>query len=151
MNAPVTEMTGQTSLMIKRVFQANIDTLFKALTAPDAIMHWMGAKMAKPAEVAVDLRVGGAYEINMIGHDGSTYNVSGEYLEIDAPTRVSFTWAWQSSPDRVSRVTYVLTPLDSEQTRLTLTHEKLFDETVRDSHAGGWTATFDSLETFLSA
>ena len=149
MNAPLVTPTGETSLMIRRSFAVDQQTLWDALTRPEAIMKWMGAKMAKPARVDQDLRVGGAYQIEMIGHDGEIHRILGEYLEIDAPTRIAFTWAWYTTADRISRVTYALTPGDGATT-LTLTHEKLYDSDVRDRHGQGWMATLDSLHDHLS-
>lgn len=151
MNAPTPEMTGETSLMIRRVFKAGIERVFDALTRPEALAEWMGAKMARPAEVTVDLQIGGKYAIRMIDSDGNEHNVGGEYLEIDRPNRVSFTWAWASTPDRISRVEYALRASGDGETTLTLTHERLFDQDARDRHGKGWTASLDSLDAHLAA
>lgn len=142
----------ETALMIRRVFKVDRRTLWNALTQPDAIMQWMGAKMASPAKVETDFRVGGSYQIEMIGNEtGEMHKVGGEYLEISEPDRISFSWAWHTTPGRVSRVTYALSAADGGGTTLTLTHERLYDTEARDNHGKGWSATLDSLEEYLAA
>ena len=147
----VTEPMGDTALMIRRTFQADIQTVWKALTDPNAWMHWFGAKMAKANHTEADLRVGGKWAIEMTGlESGESHNVKGEFVEVDEPNRVSFTWAWYSTPDRVSLVTYALTD-HGDSTTLTLTHERFADLEARDGHNRGWTASLENLEAYLSA
>lgn len=152
MNAPSPEMTGETALMLRRTFDVDMATLWRALTDPAAWMQWFGAKMATPHHTEADLRVGGKWAIEMKGNEsGDPHNVRGEFLEIDEPNRVSFTWAWYSAPEAISVVTYALTDAAEGGTTLTLTHERLPSTEARDGHAMGWTATVDSLAEHLTA
>ena len=147
----VTDPIGDTALMLRRTFNADIQTVWTALTDPKAWMLWFGAQMATPQHTEADLQVGGKWAIEMVGKDsGESHNVKGEFVEIDAPSRVSFTWAWYSTPDRVSLVTYALTD-HGDSTTLTLTHERFANVEARDGHNRGWTATLDNLEAFLAA
>jgi uncharacterized protein YndB with AHSA1/START domain len=151
MTAPVTEVLDETAVMIRRTFNADIETLFTALTNPEAWMQWFGGGKATPIKTGADVSVGGAWHIDMRGGDGSEFGVSGEYIELDPPSRVSFTWAWSSKPGKISQVTYALSPAGNGKTTLTLTHAKLPDAETRDSHAAGWNATFDLLDKALAA
>ncbi len=151
MNAPTTTMTGETSLTIRRTFAVDIETLFKALTQPEAIAQWFGPGGASVDRCEADLRVGGHWFIEMTSSGGEEHNVSGTYTEFDPPNSVSFTWSWYSTPDRVSLVTYRLSASGDGQTTLTLTHEKLADSDVRDRHAFGWNGALDKLEPWLAA
>ena len=82
MNAPVTEMQGDTALMIRRTFDADIQTLWKALTDPKAWLHWFGANVATPQRTGADLRVGGAWYIEMTGNEsGDPHSVRGELCQ----------------------------------------------------------------------
>ncbi len=63
-----------------------------------------------------------APETTMTGDD---HNLAGEFIEIEPPDRVSFTWAWSSAPEVQSVVTYALSDAGAGRTTLTLTHEKL--------------------------
>ena len=54
------------------------------------------------------MRAGGRYTIRFRTSDGEEHGVSGVYQEVEPQRRLSFTWAWQSTPERVSRVTIEL-------------------------------------------
>ena len=96
----------------------------------------------------VDLRVGGRYRIVMQEPGGEAHRVGGAYREIVANERLVFTWAWEATPERESLVTVRLRAAGGG-TDLTLTHEQLFDEAVRDRHVKGWTGSFERLQRYL--
>lgn len=150
MEAPVTTMPDAATLMIRRTFNVGMETLFDALTRADAIMHWFGPGDFRVAHAESDLRVGGSWLIEMVSPDGNPHNVGGEYLEIDAPRSVVFTWAWANEPTEVSQVAYALSPVDEATTTLTLTHTRLPSETSRDMHASGWNGALEKLAPWLS-
>jgi uncharacterized protein YndB with AHSA1/START domain len=139
-----------TTLVIRRNFRAPVERVFRALTDPEAIVRWFGPGPVTCTGASNDLRVGGAWSVEMRSPDGEEHRISGEYLEIDAPRRVVFTWAWRSTPERVSHVTYALSPDGEEATTLTLTHERFFDTAVRDRHAQGWSGCLDKLAAWLA-
>jgi uncharacterized protein YndB with AHSA1/START domain len=139
-----------TTLVIRRSFDTDAVTLFRALTDPEALTNWFGPGAAKVHHAESDLRVGGKWAIEMIGDNCEEHNISGEYVEIDAPRKVVFTWAWRSTPDRVSQVTYALTSADEGRTTLTLTHERLANAEVRDKHVFGWNGSLDNLSPWLA-
>lgn len=152
MQAPSTETPNDTTLMIRRAFKADIETLWTALTRPEAWMKWMGANMATPQHAEADLRVGGAWRIEMTGNTtGDPHNVQGEFLEIDQPNRIRFTWAWASNVTESTEVTYALKDLGDGTTSLTLTHTRFAGTEMRDGHAMGWNGSLDTLETLLAA
>ena len=101
--------------------------------------------VAKSPIAETDLRVGGRYRVQFWSPSGEHNSASGAYKEIVPNEKLVFSWAWQSTPDRVSQVTIGLKP-DGDGTMLTLTHEQFFDEKARDGHRGGWTAALDNLE-----
>lgn len=151
MNAPVIDKPDATTLMIRRTFDADIQTLWRALTDPEAWIQWFGGGKARPVATSADLRVGGAWRIEMEGNEtGNQFVLIGTYSEIEPPRRLVFSWAWGSAPDQVSQVTYALSPGGSAQeTTLILTHERLADSEARDNHGRGWSASLERLEAFL--
>jgi uncharacterized protein YndB with AHSA1/START domain len=152
MNAPVTELKDDTALMIRRTFKADIQTLWNALTDPKALMQWMGAHVATPVRAEADLRVGGKWFLEMEGKEtGNPHNVRGEYVEIDEPNRVVFTWSWYSSETPPTLVTFALKDRGDGTTSLTLTHERFADADTRTGHSMGWNGSFDNLDTLLAA
>ena len=92
----------------------------------------------------------GRYRIVARSPDGEEHHVSGEYREVVPNEKLVFTWAWRSTPERVSLVTLHIRP-DGEGARLTLVHEQFFDEPARDRHRQGWTGSLDKLEKYLAS
>ena len=84
----------------------------------------------------IDLRVGGAYHMDM-HYQRKSYPHDGEYLEIDPPRRLVFTWISESTKGLPSIVTVELFERGDE-TECVLTHEGLSDEKNAASHQGGW-------------
>jgi uncharacterized protein YndB with AHSA1/START domain len=138
------------SLEIVRLFKAQAERVFDALTLPDKIVHWFGPSPEFSATVEIcDLRPGGQWRIAMYAPKGDISRVGGVYSEIDRPRRLVMTWAWQSTPERESLVTFELLPT-ADGTLLRLVHEGFFDEAARDRHHGGWTASLERLSAYFS-
>lgn len=96
----------------------------------------------------LDVREGGRYHIRFRTTDGEQHDVSGVYQEVVEHRRLSFSWAWKSTPERVSRVTIELRPVGSG-TELDFVHDRFFDQAARDNHERGWTGTFAKLDALL--
>ena len=64
----------------------------------------------------------------------------GEYVEIDPPRRVVFTWGIEGRADFPpgSSTVEVVLQADGDETVVTLTHRDLPTEDYRRSHQGGW-------------
>lgn len=91
----MTSMTETPGLQIVRRFDVPPDTVFDALTNPDVMPIWWG----NDATFDIDLRVGGRWTI--VRHaDGEVYTATGEYLVVERPWRVSYSFAMpQFSPN----------------------------------------------------
>ena len=59
-----------------------------------------------------------------------------------------FTWAWKSTPERISRVSIELEPMDGG-TEMHFVHDRFFDEQARINHERGWLAFFENLGHLL--
>jgi len=138
-------MRTRPSLTLKRKLDARPPAVFAAWTDPTQVMRWFGPDAGTPLSAEIDARAGGRFHIAFRTEDGERHDVSGVYREVHPETKLVFTWAWKSTPERESLVTIDLKP-DGDGTLLTLTHEQFFDETARDNHRSGWTGALDKLE-----
>jgi uncharacterized protein YndB with AHSA1/START domain len=138
------------SLTIKRRFNATPEKVYAAWTDPKKVAQWMGPGDVKMLRCDCDARVGGRFRWVMKAPDGEEHDVSGVYREVVPNERLTFTWAWHSTPERESLVTVQLKP-DPIGTLLIFNHEQFADEAARDSHKRGWGTFFDVLETFVAA
>jgi uncharacterized protein YndB with AHSA1/START domain len=144
------DTTRKAGLEIVRTYAAPIERVWQAWTEPQALSAWFGPGEERSVTKAdLDVRPGGAYSIAFKTPDGEQHGVSGVYEEVIAPTFLSFTWAWQSTPERVSFVRVELQP-DGLGTKMVFRHDRFFDRTARDNHERGWTATLAKLDRLLA-
>lgn len=144
---------ASSALRVSRILQADAETLFRAWTDPDELMHWWcqeGDGWAF-AGASVDLRVGGSYRLAMTGPDGRPHVAVGVYREVQRPTRLVFTWDWESPANQVGEtlVSIELTPRSGKQTHVVLTHERLPIARM-GRHEQGWTELLNLLERRLT-
>ena len=140
----------KTSLQIRRVYKAPVAAVYAAWTQPEEMKHWMGPSDALgEAEVTMDVRVGGRYRIVMHSPDGETHRVGGVYREVVPNSKLVYTRAWESTPERESLVTLEFVP-SSAGTELVLTHQRFADQQARDKHEEGWIGCLNRLERHLS-
>lgn len=138
------------SLTLVRHVKASPAAVFAAWTDPEKLIRWFGPDEVPTISAETDLRPGGKYGIRFSTADGEEHYVHGEYVELVQDERLVFTWKWITFPERESLVTVELRAKGGG-TELTLLHEKLFDEEVRDNHRKGWSACLDKLAAFVAA
>jgi uncharacterized protein YndB with AHSA1/START domain len=142
-------LSEKPQLRLTRVYPVAAEKVWRAWTDPQTLSAWFGP--GEPNSVThaeMDVRPGGGYRIRFHTPDGEQHEVSGVYEAVEPPSRLVFSWAWRSTPERVSRVTVRLRPV-SGGTELELLHDRFFDEAARVGHTRGWTATFDKLDAWF--
>jgi uncharacterized protein YndB with AHSA1/START domain len=97
----------------------------------------------------LDVRPGGHYSIAFTTADGEGHRVSGEYEEVIEHSKLSFTWAWQSTPDRVSFVTVQL-DRDGAGTLMRFRHDRFYDRTALENHTRGWEVALRKFDAYVS-
>jgi uncharacterized protein YndB with AHSA1/START domain len=135
-------------LSVERRIAAPPEQVFDAWLDPKAVGRWLFATPDGTMEkVEIEPRVGGRFMIAERRGDELAEHF-GEYVEIDRPRRLVFTFA-TSVEETPSRVTVTMEP-DGEATRLTLVHEmdaKWAD--YADKTRQGWTMIVDGLARTL--
>lgn len=130
---------------LERLLHARAEDVFAAWTDPDSMSGWLSP--TGRAEVTADVRVGAGFRVVMIGEDTEIEH-TGEYLAIDPPRLLSFTWQSPYTGPHPSVVTVTLHP-EGESTRLVLVHEALPPETTPD-HESGWGSIIENLASRLA-
>jgi uncharacterized protein YndB with AHSA1/START domain len=144
-----TTVATKPSLTLVRKYKAAPEKVWAALTQPQALKQWMAPSDDFKTKVAdADVRVGGRYHFVMQAPDGEEHDVSGVYREVVPGTKLVYTWAWKSTPERESLVTVELRP-EAGGTHMTLMHEQFFDDEARKHHEQGWNGCLARLEKFL--
>ena len=121
---------------------ASPETVWEFLVDPDKATSWMGQKATFEAQP------GGLYRCEVIpGH-----TARGEFVELDPPHRLVFTWGWEKSgndenpvPPGSSTIEVELAPED-DGTSLRFVHRDLPGTEAAESHAHGWDHYLPRLE-----
>jgi uncharacterized protein YndB with AHSA1/START domain len=118
---------------------ASPETVWEFLVDPEKLMRWKGIN------ADLDAQAGGTFRCEVIpGHIAR-----GEYVEIDKPNRLVFTWGWDGSgdvPPGSSTIVIELTS-DGDGTSLHFVHKDLPNAEAIASHAHGWDHYLPRLET----
>lgn len=96
----------------------------------------------------VDLRVGGKFTLGNEPAGGSILLITGEYLVVEPPDRLVYTWRFQGENPEESLITVEFKG-DGDKTEIVVTHERASKEMAQGAIAG-WEAVQHSLEAFSS-
>ena len=145
-----TAVASRPSVTLQRRYNAPPAKVYAAWTMPEMIVHWFGPSDAEQGSVKaeMDVRVGGRFTISFSHANGEYSRVSGLYKEVVPNQKLVFSWAWYTTPERVSQVT-VITKAEGDGTLLTLEHTQFFDQAARDGHERGWSGTLEKLAAYL--
>jgi uncharacterized protein YndB with AHSA1/START domain len=117
MNAPV-------KAVVSHRFTASAERVYDAWLDP----HWIGRWMYGPAvrderivRLGLEPRVGGKFSF-VVDRHGTEVDHVGEYLELDRPHLLVFTWGTRDSLPDTSRVVVEIVPRADGGCDLTLTH-----------------------------
>ena len=120
------------------VIDASPETVWDFFVDPEKLMRWKGIR------AALDPQPGGNYWCEVIpGH-----TARGEFVELDAPRRLVFTWGWDNNegvPPGSSTIEVELTA-EGDGTSLRFIHKDLPSTEAVESHRHGWDHYLPRLE-----
>ena len=145
-----TARTGdEPELRITRRYPVAPEKVWRAWTDPQALSAWFGPGEPNSVLIAeLDVRAGGRWRVRFRTPDGEEHEVAGEYQGVVPHERLVFSWAWHSTPERVSLVAIRLRAADGG-TELDFRHERFVDRQAREAHAHGWALTFEKLDAWV--
>jgi uncharacterized protein YndB with AHSA1/START domain len=138
------------TVRLTRVLPFPRAVVYRALTDPGQLAKRWGPRRFTAPSVEFGPRVGGSYRIAMQPPEGEPFHLSGEFREVDPPTRLAYTFRWDP-PDPADRETVVTLSLQErgEGTEVHLTQGEFATEERRALHEDGWTESFGRLEQVL--
>lgn len=153
-NAASAVTAAPLELTITRTLNAPRDLVYTLFTEPEHVMQWMGPRDFEARSFTQDARVGGKWR-GMLHplKGGRDLWQGGTFLEIDPPSRVSYTFAWDDEKGKPSEETVVTLDFEAHgnETKLTFHQTGFTSEGERDGHHGGWGETFDKFQEYLAA
>ena len=140
-------------LELRWTFAAPRKRMFTALTDPADLVKWWGPAGFTTPEIELDLSVGGGYRFGMQPPDGELFHLVGEFLEIDPPRRLAYTFCWEE-PDPDDRETVVrvsLLDVAAEVTGLSLSQGTFATQARWALHQSGWKDSLERLSQLVEA
>lgn len=149
----------QTELTIIRVYDTRRDLLFDVWTDPQHVAQWWGPRGFTSEVHEWDAQPGGAMHLEMVGPDGVRHAMRGEFHEVAAPERLTFTagalYDEHGVPALEAHNTVTFDDDEDGSTTMTLTIVVTrATEEAAESLAGmevGWNQTLDRLAEHLVA
>jgi uncharacterized protein YndB with AHSA1/START domain len=86
------------AIVFRRAFQAPAYMVFDAWTERGHLRHWLGPRGFELVGCEVDLRVGGGYRFTHRAPDGGEHVFYGHYRQIERPSRLVSTFAYEGAP-----------------------------------------------------
>jgi uncharacterized protein YndB with AHSA1/START domain len=137
MSEATVKIEGDVQLEIS--VDASPETIFPFLVDPALASSWMGTESEN------DPRPGGIYRNKL----NAKVISRGEFLEVDPPRRVVFTFGWEGEDQHVpagsTEVAIDLIP-EGASTLVRLTHSGLPSEETKPDHAEGWSQYMSRLK-----
>jgi uncharacterized protein YndB with AHSA1/START domain len=125
------------------------ERVFAALASREIIDWWVRPGVFDTKDWTGDVRVGGRWRTTGTAR-GEPYVLEGEYLEVDPPRKLTFTWHRVGAPDAPTTVTFTLEPLGTG-TRIVLRHSGFSAPEACSNVAVGWETAFLRLVEILEA
>jgi uncharacterized protein YndB with AHSA1/START domain len=138
-------------LHLERDLGAPAERVFAACLEAEALAEWWGPAGFTSPRVDLDARAGGSYRIRMQPPEGEAFHLCGEFVEVDPPRRLVYTFEWEE-PDPDDRQTVVTLSFVKRGTGTTVVLDQgpFRTEARRALHETGWTETLERLERFLT-
>jgi len=148
---PTSQISSDNNVVTAEIFiGAPRGRIFQALTDPKQAPRWWGHKNNYVLnQFDMDVRVGGKWSTSGSSTKmGDHISVEGEFLEIDPPRRLAYTWLSSWMPV-VTKVFWELESRDNG-TLVKLTHTGFAGNLdMAKGHSIGWSLVFTWLQAFV--
>ncbi len=148
---PTSQISADNDVVTAGIFiAAPRERIFEALTDPQQAVSWWGqSSNYRFTDFQMDVRVGGRWSSSGKSEKmGDNITVEGEFLEIDPPRRLAYTWLSSWMPV----ITRVFWELESQAkgTVVKLTHTGFAGNAeMAKGHSIGWTLVLGWLQAFV--
>jgi uncharacterized protein YndB with AHSA1/START domain len=132
---------------VRHRVSAQAEDVFDAWIDPAKIREWFAPGLGDVTRAETDPRVGGAFCIVQRRAGGDATH-EGEYLELERPRRLAFTWRTPPEQDRSKVHVDIASSADGCDVTLTHEMEARYASTV-EKVEHGWTTMLDGMAGWL--
>lgn len=136
-------MNSQT-VTVRRTLPASREEVFDAWLDAEGMREWMRPGPITSCEVTLEPRIGGRFHIVMTAPGIQSVN-TGEFLVLDRPAKLQFTWISTRWDNQETLVTVDLYQRE-DRCELVLTHERFPVEHSASQLVKGWTTMLEKLD-----
>ena len=140
-------------IVLTRRYEHSPEKVFSAFSSADSFERWIAPSNAIATTLLQhEFKVGGKYRIQFTLPDGNASYLRGEYLLINEPDQLVFTWQWEKPDihsDIKSLVSVTISPKYGK-TELQIIHENLSTIDATERHNHGWQGSIERLSALLS-
>jgi uncharacterized protein YndB with AHSA1/START domain len=138
------------TLELKRVLPAAPPEVFRLFADQDELARWWGPAGFSVPSLDFSPAVGSSYRIEMQPPEGDAFYLTGEFREVDPPTRLSFTFVWEPpDPDDVETVVELSFREADDATEVDFRQGTFKTEERRELHRSGWGDSFEKVEAIV--
>ena len=138
------------TLEFKRVLPAAPPEVFRLFADPDELAKWWGPAGFSVLSLDFNPAVGSSYRIEMQPPEGDAFYLTGEFREVDPPTRLSFTFVWEPpDPDDVETLVELSFREADDATEVDFRQGTFKTEERRELHRSGWGDSFEKVEAIV--
>jgi uncharacterized protein YndB with AHSA1/START domain len=140
-------------IVLTRVFDAPWRLVYEAMTKPELIKRWFGAKRGTLVACEVDLRVGGAWRYVMRLPNGHDMGLGGVYKELSPPDRMVHTEKFDDYPGECEVTTRFVEQGGKTTMIATCRYSspEVRDAVIRSGMEDGAAESYDALNEIVSA
>ena len=147
----MTERSSGLTLRLARTLAPPPDRVFSACVESTELAAWWGPAGFTSPGIELDVRVGGKYRIAMQPPEGELFHLRGEFLEIERPRRLSYTFEWEEpDPDDQQTLVALTFREAGHGTELLLEQGPFATQARHDLHHAGWTDSLVRLDQHLA-
>jgi uncharacterized protein YndB with AHSA1/START domain len=136
-------------LEIDRTFTAPRELIWRLWQDPEHMVRWYGPEGCALTACDSDFRVGGRWRRCMTTPTGHEHWISGQYLEIEQPQHLSFTYI-NAADGFESVVTLAFIEAGPDRTRMLFRQTPFISREERDGHGWGWNSSLDLLARYVA-
>lgn len=137
---------------VRRRLAASPERVFAAFASAEVVGQWLTPSPdVKLTVLELDFREGGRYRFAYDTPEGQRMLVGGTYRNIEAPTRLVFSWLIEPPDIHAgieSQVTVSIAP-SADGCHLLILHERFGRADANARHAEGWAGALDQLQRLL--
>ena len=141
-----------TPLVLRQTYPHDRVRVFDAFASATALEQWFSPSPDVGTDVVeFAFRAGGRYRITFALPKGAETSISGEFIRIERPIQLCFTWRWEK-PDPHAGIDTLVTIdfIDADgSTEVVVSHEKLEGTEMKARHSAGWLGAMQRLQAWL--